>query len=149
MKIGPEKAILEQAKAGKVVTKRHTNIRVPASYTLPLLSVPVPLHSIHEAVSPCSIRPGSLRISGLVHLSKAQNGQDRDIAHPLTENHMKGTSFLEGCSLHPYNECSFRIKLERVGLPQFLIHFESLWLYSVLSDNHKNPIISVFFMKEA
>ena len=63
-------------------------------------------------------------------LLKAQNGQDRDIAHPLTENHMKGTSFLEGwhnllhkvtCPItgyvvyiHTMNGLS-GIKLERVG----------------------------------
>ena len=42
MKIGPGKAILELPKAGLVSTKWQTSIKVPGSYTLPLLSVPHP-----------------------------------------------------------------------------------------------------------
>ncbi len=39
--------------------------------------------------------------------TKAQNGQDRIIAHRLTENHMKGTSVLEGWHnlLHRVTPC--------------------------------------------
>ncbi len=42
MKIGPLKVILELVENEKVSPKRHEKVSVPASYTLLLLSVPVP-----------------------------------------------------------------------------------------------------------
>ena len=43
MKIGPVKRILEPVKIGKFSVKMHLAKTVPASYTLPLLTVPDPL----------------------------------------------------------------------------------------------------------
>ncbi len=77
----------------------------------------------------------------MFQLGKAQNGQERIIALPLSYNHIKGTSFLESwydllhrvtprlglgnllyiCTL----DCLFSIKLERVGLSPLLIHYKS------------------------